>query len=149
MLKLVLGIIIVLISMLSTESNASGRIDERLPTEIREGSEDSGSIGLIDHPSQENSLPKNFEAKQNYPNPFNATTTIEYNISQECGIYTVIYNVLGLKVRTLENVLRVPGKYKIEWDGRNDDGDTVASGVYFYVLVADDNYAIRKMLLIK
>ena len=97
----------------------------------------------------EEDFPKAFEVRQNYPNPFNATTTIEFDLHSESGVYAVIYNVLGSRIRTLENEVQAPGRHRLEWDGRNDSGDTVSSGVYFYVLVADDNYAIKKMLLLK
>lgn len=94
-------------------------------------------------------LPKFFEVRQNYPNPFNATTIIEFDLPRETGVYAVIYNSLGHKIRTLENDLRSPGRYRLEWNGTNDAGNMVSSGVYFNVLVIDDDYAIHKMLLLK
>jgi len=90
-----------------------------------------------------------FTAVQNYPNPFNSATTIEYSLPQEAGVYIAVYNVLGHPVRTLVNTLNAAGHHVVTWDGRDDDGELVASGVYFYRFIADDYHTIRKMLLLK
>ncbi len=93
--------------------------------------------------------PTRFEVRQNYPNPFNGGTTIEFDLPTESGVYAVVYDILGEVITTLENDIRSPGRYKMEWDGRNNTGRMVSTGVYFYLLVANDDYAIRKMLLLK
>lgn len=90
-----------------------------------------------------------FNVRQNYPNPFNISTVIEFEIPSESGVYAVIYNMLGNGIRTFENDIRSPGIYRHIWDGKNDAGDTLSSGIYFYVLVVDDYYAIRKMVLLR
>lgn len=95
------------------------------------------------------SIPKFFQVKQNYPNPFNSSTTIEYNLSQHSSMILTIYNSIGKKVRTLVNGLKEPGRYKIEWDGKNNSGSVVSSGVYFYTILADEDYSIKKMILLK
>jgi flagellar hook assembly protein FlgD len=94
-------------------------------------------------------VPEIFAAQQNYPNPFNSTTTIEYSLPQEAGVYVSIYNIFGHRVRTLVNETGNAGHHVVSWDGRNNAGEPVASGVYFYRLVADDYFAVRKMLLLK
>jgi len=99
--------------------------------------------------AEQPSVPSVFDVRQNYPNPFNAGTVIEYDLPTESGVYAVIYNTLGRKVRALENSIRSPGRHKLEWDGRNDAGDTVSSGVYFFVFMADENYTVQKMMLVK
>jgi hypothetical protein len=73
---------------------------------------------------------------QNYPNPFNPTTVIYYYLPdigyQPAEVELVIYNVLGSKVRTLIKERQHPGEYTVMWDGKDDEGKGLASGVYFY-----------------
>jgi flagellar hook assembly protein FlgD len=88
---------------------------------------------------------------QNYPNPFNPTTRIEYYVP-EGGVRRVvlaIYDVTGARVRTLVDAVVPGGKYSAAWNGRNDQGQVVGSGVYFYRLVQKDFTQTRKMLLLK
>jgi hypothetical protein len=86
---------------------------------------------------------------QNYPNPFNPQTTIAFSL-RERGIATIrIYNVTGHRVRTLANETFEAGANKRVWDGRNDAGQPVSSGVYFYKLIANDFTQTRRMVLLK
>lgn len=96
-------------------------------------------------------IPDKFSLKQNYPNPFNPSTTIEYWIpNQGEGLVTLkIYNVLGQEVRTLVNEVRQAGIHKILWNGTDNNGKSVASGVYFYRINADDYVSSKKLLLLK
>jgi hypothetical protein len=95
-------------------------------------------------PEHQNSL------SQNYPNPFNPTTTIVYTVRRQTPVTLRVYNVAGALVRTLVDGVRSPGiDHKVEWDGRNAAGQAVASGVYFYRLVAGDYTRTRKMVLLK
>ncbi len=87
---------------------------------------------------------------QNYPNPFNPSTTIEFTVRERSRVSLKIYNVAGQLVRTLVDGDRAPGAvHKVAWDGRNDAGTTVSSGVYFYKLVTSDFTQTRKMVLLK
>lgn len=88
---------------------------------------------------------------QNYPNPFNPTTRIEYLVpeGQAQRVALVVYDVRGARVRTLVDGIVTGGKYVVDWDGRNDQGQTVGSGVYFYRLVERNFTRTRKMLLLK
>jgi hypothetical protein len=101
------------------------------------------------------SVPKAFELSQNYPNPFNPTTTIKYSLSSVGdGSETLpttlkIYNVLGEAVRTLVDEPRSPGIYYQVWDGKDDQGKEVASGIYFYRLKAGKFSETKKMVLLK
>lgn len=95
------------------------------------------------------SIPEYFFVRQNYPNPFNATTVIEYELPNQATTSVAIYNTLGQKIRTLENQIKEAGRYRIEWDGKNRVGQDVASGIYFYVVLADEYYGINKMVLLK
>jgi hypothetical protein len=104
---------------------------------------------------------KTFVLSQNYPNPFNATTLIPYTISASpvnssqsmvhSPVPTIltIYNVLGQKVKTLLDEEKLPGNYTVTWDGKDDKGKDVASGIYFYQLKSGDIKQSRKMLLLK
>jgi hypothetical protein len=101
------------------------------------------------------SVPKAFELSQNYPNPFNPTTTIKYALpSAGDGEGTLpttlkIYNILGEVVRTLVNEPKSPGVYYEVWDGKDNQGNQVAAGVYFYQLRAAKFSETKKMVLLK
>ncbi len=77
-------------------------------------------------------LPEDFFLGQNYPNPFNAQTQIEYGLPEDCNVKLVIYNILGEKVRVLIDEFQSAGIRNIFWDGKNDQGEKVASGIYLY-----------------
>ena len=96
-----------------------------------------------------NGLPKSFELGENYPNPFNPSTKIQFGLPTDAQASIVIYNTLGQKVRTLVDEYRASGRYEVSWDGRDDLGRTVGSGVYLYRLVSGQTSVIKKMLLVK
>ncbi len=90
----------------------------------------------------------------NYPNPFNPETWIPYELSEAADVSVSIYSTDGSLVRTLGLGHQVPGVYRsksrsVYWDGRNDSGERVSSGVYFYTLEAGSFRATRKMLIVK
>ncbi len=86
----------------------------------------------------------------NYPNPFNPETTIEFNLHQKQRVDLTIYNVKGQKVKTLFNSLAEKGKHRIVWNGKDNSGRSVGSGVFFYRLnIAGKQSIIRKCILIK
>jgi len=87
--------------------------------------------------------------EQNMPNPFNPSTTIKYSIAQDADVSLIVYDVSGRRVRTLVNTHQRADVYKTAWNGLNDQGGRVASGVYFYKLVAGKFVETRKMLLLK
>lgn len=93
--------------------------------------------------------PQVYSLSKNYPNPFNPTTTIEYAIPSSGKVELVVYNMAGQKVRTMVNETKEAGFFKTVWDGRNDRGETVASGLYFYKLVSGKFNKIEKMTLVK
>src|SRR3990170_2276974 len=90
-----------------------------------------------DIPHAGSSLPSKFELTQNYPNPFNAATSIQFNLPQSSKVKLEIFNILGQKVKTLVNEKLSAGYKKVTWDGTDEKGNNVASGVYFYFLNAD------------
>jgi hypothetical protein len=94
-------------------------------------------------------LPTVYAMSQNFPNPFNPTTTIEYSIPNSGNVELAVYNITGQKVRTLVSQKQDASFYKVVWDGRNDFGEPVASGIYFYRLVSGNFSKIEKMNLVK
>ncbi len=86
---------------------------------------------------------------QNYPNPFNPSTTIEYSIDGASAARIVIFSVDGRRIRTLDGGVKPPGVYRAIWNGKNDRGESVATGIYFYRLEAGSFAAVKKMLLLK
>jgi hypothetical protein len=95
------------------------------------------------------SLPKEFALSQNYPNPFNPSTTVGLALPKASHVRLVVYNTLGQKVATLVDGYMDAGHHTVVWEGRNDGGQQVASGVYFYRLDAGEFHQTRKMMLLK
>jgi len=94
-------------------------------------------------------LPKTLELKQNYPNPFNPQTTIRFAVGSAQNAILTVYNVTGQKVRTLFEGMVQAGEQSVTWDGCDDNGAVVASGVYFYRLSAESETQSRKMVFLK
>jgi hypothetical protein len=94
-------------------------------------------------------LPDDFMLHQNYPNPFNPNTTVEYSVPTRVHVSIDVFNIAGQKVRTLVNQSKPAGTYRVVWDGRNDAGKTVATGVYLYRIQTGDHIETKKMLLLK
>jgi 2',3'-cyclic-nucleotide 2'-phosphodiesterase (5'-nucleotidase family) len=101
----------------------------------------------------ENQKPENvvlsFELLQNYPNPFNPTTVISWQSATGNNVQLKIFNILGQEVRTLVDHYQEAGNHSVTWDGRNDAGQLVGSGIYFYQIVAGQNQCTRKMMLMR
>jgi hypothetical protein len=97
----------------------------------------------------ETDLPKSFMLHQNYPNPFNANTEIRYQIPEDCHVIMKIFNSFGQQVKSLLDADRHGGEYTAIWDGRDDGGQQVSSGLYFCRLEGGDFYKTVKMVLIK
>jgi hypothetical protein len=87
--------------------------------------------------------------KQNYPNPFNPVTTIEYVVARGGPVRLVIYDVEGRVVRVLVDGVRRAEPHAVRWNGMDDEGRPVASGVYFYQLSAPDVTVSRRMVLLR
>lgn len=86
---------------------------------------------------------------QNRPNPFNPRTTISYYLPSDCPVKLEVYNVAGRRVTTLVDAVQSGGPKSVNWNGRSDRGERVASGVYFYRLAAEKKTITRKMILLK
>jgi DNA-binding beta-propeller fold protein YncE len=94
-------------------------------------------------------MPTSFDMAQNYPNPFNPTTTIKYQLPKVSDVKLVIYNILGQQVRTLLNGQIEAGYHSVVWDGRNETGQSVASGIYIYRFEAGDFQKTMKLLILR
>jgi hypothetical protein len=92
---------------------------------------------------------RRFSLDQNYPNPFNPTTKIEFVLSKSGQVRVEIFNILGQKVKTLVDQYLKAGHQMVEWDGKDDSGKEVTSGVYFYRLQAKEFTQTKKMVLMK
>jgi hypothetical protein len=90
--------------------------------------------------------PADFSLKQNYPNPFNLKTHVTYSISMPGKIKLTIYDLLGRRVRTLSDEHQTPGSKSLHWDGKDDQGNTVATGIYFYRLEAVSLEGMNQMV---
>lgn len=101
------------------------------------------------HDDDPENLPYNFSVSQNYPNPFNPVTTIAYSVPSRTEVTVEIFNVLGQGVRTLVHETKSAGTYHAEWNGLDDAGLPVSTGVYLYRFTAGDTVQTKKMLLLK
>jgi len=90
-----------------------------------------------------------FSVTQNYPNPFNFATEFTLSLPVDTKVSFVIYNIAGQKVKTLADDYMNAGTHTLTWDGTNEVGQVVSSGIYFYRLVAGENLVTKKMMLMK
>ena len=93
--------------------------------------------------------PVTFSLLDNYPNPFNPKTTISYRLAAGEFVRLTVYDVLGREVKTLVSERKPAGSYRVIWNGRDESGSAVPSGVYFYSLEAGGYKAVKKLLLVK
>lgn len=111
-------------------------------------------------PAEQPSLPTAFALHHNYPNPFNPETFIAYDLPNACLVTVEIFNTVGQRIRLVSSQVQGPGRANVVWDGHNDQGKAMGSGVYFYQVtaLAVENKAsnqqiqfqqTKKMLLVK
>jgi hypothetical protein len=104
----------------------------------------------VEEEEQDGNLrPTDFALDQNFPNPFNPNTIIQYALPKTSQVKIEIYNVLGQRVRLLVDERQEPGYKTINWDGKDDGGNEVSSGVYFCRIQAGDFMQSKKMTLLK
>ena len=99
--------------------------------------------------AQPASRPHEFRLEQNHPNPFNPETMIGFSVRGRGDVELAIYNLAGQRARTLLSAVLEAGKHSVRWDGRDDDGRKLASGVYVYRLRAGEQVGTRRLLLLK
>jgi hypothetical protein len=98
---------------------------------------------------EETEVPKSYELFQSYPNPFNNQAVIKYILSKPTEVTLIIYNILGQKVRTLVRKERQNGSVTVIWDGKDDRGRYLSSGIYFYQLKTEKFTQTKRMVLLK
>ncbi len=94
-------------------------------------------------------VPSDYVLEQNFPNPFNPTTEISYTIPRNGHVTLAIYNAMGQKIATLVDGQQTAGRYRAEWNGMDDNGNRMSSGIYFYRLQADGVSKTMKMVMMK
>ena len=144
--------------LLSLPVNLLSPLDEAVAIEIKHAQAGSQGASRLEtiygqaHPLQVEA-PDSYSLSQNSPNPFNLSTTIRYEIpsSVEGSVETkvLVFNTQGQLVRTLEHRQRTAGRYTIVWDGMDDYGRYVSTGIYFYKLIAGDVIFTKKMAVMK
>jgi flagellar hook assembly protein FlgD len=99
--------------------------------------------------TNDGTVPKEFSLSNNYPNPFNPTTNIQFAIPREGNVTLAIYNMLGQRVSLLVQGVHSVGNYTVTWNGKDEFGHFVGSGVYFYRLENGSTAITKKMLMLK
>lgn len=97
----------------------------------------------------ENIIPEVYSLSQNYPNPFNPSTVIRFGLPKEDNVELSLYNISGERVRTLVSEHRNAGVHTVTWDGRNDYGNQLPSGIYFYKMKTSAFNEVKKLIMIK
>ncbi|MCK4386182.1 MAG: T9SS type A sorting domain-containing protein, partial [candidate division Zixibacteria bacterium] len=111
-----------------------------------------GYTDVFDSEEEYTNIPKSIKLFQNHPNPFNPNTSIQFTVnSGQSPIHTTlkIYNIRGQLVRTLVDEDKTSGGYIVLWNGRDEAGKSVSSGIYFYRLTAGSSSEVKKMVLLK
>jgi len=98
---------------------------------------------------EESVIPKSYNLYQNYPNPFNPETTIRYQIPVSENVKVVIYSLLGQKIKTIVDEFKPAGYYTVKWDGGNESGIIVSSGIYICVMGSDNFRDSFRMVFLK
>ncbi len=110
---------------------------------------DAQSCLLATSVADDPDIPTAFALEQNYPNPFNPSTRFTYHLPNSAQVEVAVFNMLGQRAKTLVSELQPSGSYVIAWDGKNDQGVPVPTGIYIYQLKADGFMQSKKMLLIR
>jgi alpha-N-arabinofuranosidase len=126
-------------------ADTAGNISQQQAGSFVTASPRSGS----EEPSDNAPVPSEFVLWQNFPNPFNARTSLQYQIPRDAEVDVKIYNSLGQLVKTLLHERQMPGQYQLHWDGRDDRGREVASGIYLCYLHAGQFQRTCKMSLVR
>src|SRR5262249_6222824 len=134
--------------------SAPGYVPDTLSTSITYG-DSKRLLGIQDGiwlkpvPTGVGSVPALTELGANHPNPFNPETTIEYSLAQSGPVQIRVYDAAGHQVRTLVDRMEAKGNHQVDFDGRDDRGQVLASGVYIYRLDSGGVTRSRKMVLLK
>jgi len=94
-------------------------------------------------------LPEETRLHSAYPNPFNPSTTFRYSLAEKTHVSLIVYDLLGHPVRTLVNQVNPVGEYQLQWNGKNDQGQVIGAGIYFYQMMAQRLIKTHKIILLK
>lgn len=97
----------------------------------------------------DNNIPKEYALFQNYPNPFNPETTIEFQLPKTGIVSIKIYNMLGQLIKTLVDEIKTAGSYSVRWNGKDENGNSAASGIFIYQMKTNEYQASKKMITLK
>ena len=106
-------------------------------------------VGIEVHVDNSNITPLEFALHQNYPNPFNPQTNIKFDLSEKTHTSLAIFNLVGQKVATLISKTMDAGSYSVKWEGLNDNGSALPTGMYIYHLKTSGHHFMKKMVLVK
>ncbi len=101
------------------------------------------------HAKSSDQMADGFSLGDNRPNPFNPETELSYVLPRDCYVNLTIYNVLGKRIRVLVDEYRTAGDHYVLWDGKDDYGRDVSSGIYFYRIKAAEFAHTKKMVLMR
>jgi hypothetical protein len=107
------------------------------------------SVKWIEGSTEEENKPTAFLLSQNYPNPFNPVTNFKFSLPQASHVKIEIFNIVGQRVKTLLDEDMKTGVFVVDWNGKDEKGVEVSSGIYFYRVIADDFSDIKKMVLLR
>ncbi len=119
----------------------------RIYTDKKLETPEQGIVSGIDDNSQ--TVPLSYRLSQNYPNPFNPETKVEFEIPRLQHVQLVVYNILGQQVKVIADKVYQPGHYSLKWDGTNESGQKMASGIYILHFKAGEFVRNRRMVLMK
>jgi hypothetical protein len=108
-----------------------------------------GFAVAIDDDAVAMEIPKEYALRNNYPNPFNPVTNIEFDLTKASDVKITVFNLLGEKIRTIADQNYKAGQHRVVWNGTNETGSLVSSGVYIYKIETPEFVASRKMVLMK
>jgi len=109
----------------------------------------SNEVGAPFMSTEDPAIVGEYSLSNNYPNPFNPSTTINYAVKEAGEVSVIIYDMLGREVNVLVSEYLQPNTYNVIWNGMNQNGQQVASGVYYYKMVANNFVDTKKMLFVK
>ncbi|MBN2410493.1 right-handed parallel beta-helix repeat-containing protein [candidate division KSB1 bacterium] len=139
---------------LTLEQEMSWQKDTPVYLDYRGSGPDLGAFEYGDtetgiNPLNGSGKPDFFNLYENYPNPFNPETCIRYELSEPGHITLFVYNIMGQKIRTLCDHFQESGLHQVIWDGKDDRGNILSSGIYYYQLKKDEYKNMKKMMLIR
>jgi len=135
--------------IITTLPQAASTVNHKLTVKVTDNMRNWSEPFTLELQGEIPLIPSSYELFQNFPNPFNPETTIRFQIPEEGRVRIVIYSILGQYVRELLNDYKTVGVHEVVWDGCNDFGEQVSSGVYIYNFISESFHQTRKMILVK